>query len=649
MQLRKLRLPYLLFITGTVLAITLSFCTGNDKNSGTEASNPAAESPFRNIADTSAHYVGMQECRKCHEDIYQTFSQTGMGKSFDYATRQKSAANFDPKVALVYDKFKNLYYKPYWDKDSFYIMEYRLEGKDTIHKRVEKVSYIIGSGQHTNSHIVSRNGYLYQAPITFYTQKGKWDLAPGFENGLNTRFDRKIELECMTCHNGYPSFEMESMNKFYTLKTGIDCERCHGPGSIHVKEKLEGDVVDTSKGPDNSIVNPRRLTTDQQNNLCQRCHLQGIATLNDNKTFFDFKPSMQLKDVMTVFMPVYHGGEDKMIMASHVERMKMSECYINSGKMSCITCHNPHVSVKSTPEAHFNQSCKSCHGSAQQQCTAPMADRNAKNDNCVTCHMPKNSSIDIPHVAVTDHFIRKRVTHEDQAKVRQFLGIRSYNNDNPDALTKARGFMELHERYIADKSLLDSANTYLAQVPSENKTAAKDRIRLFFLKEDYRAILNLAATLPDPEIKDAWTAYRIGEAMSQTSNIQGALAYYQRADAIWPYALDFKNKLGAAYLGTGNIAEAKKVFEFILKEDSENQQANNNMGYIYMQEGNMGMAFHYLSRSIMLDPDHEQTLINLAVFYHSQHNDQKARLMLQRVLKINPGHEQARAMLLDIS
>lgn len=71
-------------------------------------------------------------------------------------------------------------------------------------KRVEKISYIVGSGQHTNSHLIDINGYLHQAPITFYTQKGQWDLAPGFEKGQNTRFERKIEMECITCHNGYP-------------------------------------------------------------------------------------------------------------------------------------------------------------------------------------------------------------------------------------------------------------------------------------------------------------------------------------------------------------------------------------------------------------------------------------------------------------
>jgi len=86
---------------------------------------------------------------------------------------------------------------------------------------------------------MNENGYLTQVPMTFYTQKGTWDLPPGFENGANSRFDRKIELECMSCHNGYPQMAEGSENKYDKVATGIDCERCHGPGEMHVKEKQQ--------------------------------------------------------------------------------------------------------------------------------------------------------------------------------------------------------------------------------------------------------------------------------------------------------------------------------------------------------------------------------------------------------------------------
>src|SRR4030095_17140480 len=76
------------------------FCNSPQKDA---AAAPEA-SPWRNVYDTTVHYVGMQTCHTCHENIYQTFIQTGMGQSFDHATRQKSAADFSPGHALVYDK-----------------------------------------------------------------------------------------------------------------------------------------------------------------------------------------------------------------------------------------------------------------------------------------------------------------------------------------------------------------------------------------------------------------------------------------------------------------------------------------------------------------------------------------------------------------
>ncbi|HXH19619.1 MAG TPA: hypothetical protein VNJ07_11115, partial [Chitinophagales bacterium] len=326
-----------------------------------------------------------------------------MGQSFFHATNTKSAAEFNGHV--VYDSVSNLFYKPFLNNDSLCIEEFRLNGKDTVHRRVEKVSYIIGSGQHTNSHICSFNGYLFQAPITFYTQKRKWDLAPGFADGHNSRFSRVIGMECMTCHNALPDLVKGSVNKYNTVPLGIDCERCHGPGEIHVRQKQAGISVDTSKLIDYSIVNPRKLPRDLQMSLCQRCHLQGLAVLKNGKDFDDFKPGMHLSDVWDVFLPETDESRSKFIMASQAERLRLSKCY-RSSEMSCITCHHPHVSVKETPVEMFNRKCQGCH-SDDDTCTEKIESRKEKNDNCTRCHMPKSGSIDIPHVYITDHFIRK--------------------------------------------------------------------------------------------------------------------------------------------------------------------------------------------------------------------------------------------------
>jgi hypothetical protein len=633
---------------GAVLPAFYCSSPGKKEDKGEEAHE---SSPWLNVYDTSARYVGMDVCRGCHPGVYETFMQTGMGQSFGHATRQKSAADFTPEHAIVYDKDLDYYYKPYFSGDTFYITEFRLEGRDTVHKLTQRIDYVVGSGQHTNSHIFNVNGYLYQAPITFYTQKHKWDLAPGFEKGASSRFKRMIQLECMTCHNGYPKFDMGSENRYNQVLTGIDCERCHGPGSLHVTERQNNPPHDTSKSPDYTIVNPRRLSTELQNNICQRCHLQGISVLNDGKTFYDFRPGMKLSEVMNVFMPEYEGAQDKMIMASHVERMKKSDCYVQSGEMSCITCHKPHVSVKFTPRAQYMTACQNCHsGGGQKKCTESLQVRATKKDDCVTCHMPRNGSIDIPHVAVTDHYIRRRPLVDTEAKkITAFLGMKCYNNDKPDAITTARGFMEFYERYTPSKGLLDSALRYIMLQPdAEAKKQNRDLIRAYYLLQDYAKVISYAQSLQPSAITDAWTAYRIGEAYYQSDDAHKALPWYKRATEIWPNALDFNNKYGTCLLALNKLPEAQKVFEFVLSQLPRHVSANTNLGFIYMQQGNGTMAYDYMMRANAVDPDYEQNLINLAVWHYSNQQFDKARKRLEHLLQKHPENERARAMLVDL-
>ncbi|MGB1242939.1 MAG: multiheme c-type cytochrome, partial [Chitinophagales bacterium] len=403
----------------SILFICIALFVVCQSPSNQEPTNKATTSdlPYQNLHDT-VKYVGMQACQSCHQEIYETFIKTGMGQSFDHATPQKSAAEFGNHVVL-YDSLNNFYYKPFWQQDSLYIKEFRLDAttKDTIFQRNQYVKYIVGSGQHTNSHIFDDNGYLYQAPVTFYTQKGIWDLAPGFEGGFSSRFNRMIGLECMSCHNSLPNFVKGSENKYLNVPNGISCERCHGPGELHVQQKLANEIVDTSKYIDYSIVNPKRLPRPLQLNLCKRCHLQGIAVLKDGQNFDDFKPSMYLHEVMDVFLPEYDGNETQFIMASQAHRMEKSACFKKSD-MTCITCHNPHVSVKYTARQNFNNACIDCHkmpanveGESSEKmvnmetvltnCSLPKAKRIAENNNdCSGCHMPISGSIDIPHVTI---------------------------------------------------------------------------------------------------------------------------------------------------------------------------------------------------------------------------------------------------------
>ncbi|HYV94929.1 MAG TPA: tetratricopeptide repeat protein [Chitinophagales bacterium] len=637
---------------------------------------------YKNLSDT-ARYVGMQTCRTCHANVYATFIHTGMGESWDHARKEKSSAKFDTH-AYVYDTFKNFWYHPFWKDDSLYIKEFRLEGTDTVYRRTEKISYIVGSGQHTNSHIWMENGFLYQAPLTFYTQKQIWDLPPGFDDGMNTRWNRTVSAECMNCHNMYPQFDAASENKFLSVKTGIECERCHGPGSIHVQEKMAGIIVETSKEIDYSIVNPKKLPRELQVELCQRCHLQGISVLNEGKTFFDFKPGMKLSEVENVFMPRYEGNPNRFIMASHADRMKQSKCYQNSD-MTCLTCHNPHVSVTVTPPSTFNNACKSCHGGehendsltkrttfskvenfgkgASTDCKLPMAERMKEDDNCYKCHMPVSETLDIPHVTVHDHRIhipreppsgfatadgvstadRVLLDPDKQNAIMKFVKLECMTTKTPGDLLMAQGYLQTYEAYSQKSFLLDSAKKYLSRIPDQNDhDVMKARIRFFFLQNNYAAVTQLAVNIKPSMETDGWTLYRVGESYYQSGDFANAYNYFAGASAIDSLNLEFLNKKGSAAMALGDMNVALQCFRRCVDENPKFAPAVNNLGYVYFLRKDSAYANSLFNKALALDPDYEQALMNKAALFLSQQNIEGARKYLQRVLSINPQNEKAK-------
>ena len=630
----------------------------------------------------SAKFVGMNTCKLCHQSIYNSFIKTGMGKSLDVASKQKSSADFSN--ATIYDKFSNMHYNAFWQNDSLYFKEYRLEKKDTVHSRVEKVNFIIGSGQHTNSHLQIVNGYINQMPMTFYTQKKHWDLPPGFENGFNTHFTRKIGLECMSCHNGYPNFVLGSENKYNSIPTGIDCERCHGPGSIHVAERQSGKIVDTSKYIDYSIVNPAKLSIDRQFDLCQRCHLQGNAVLKEGKSFYDFKPGQKLSDFISVFLPKYKNADEDFIMASHADRLKQSACFIKSYEkvqnknslkpykeaLTCVTCHNPHLSVKETNKNVFNDACNNCHTANSKSdllCSEKnvVLARNAKPGhapvkflNCVGCHMPSSGSTDIPHVSVHDHYIRKPISKKEKDKIKTFVGLYSINEKDPSSLTRAQAYINQYEKFDQNVSFLDSAASLLKDKKAEDLfTNVRALIQLNFIKQNFQKIISYVNQIGEQRclnslfVKksfdnlDAWTCYRIAESHYYTNDLSGSIQWFKQAVNLAPFNLEFRNKLGSTLAALNNFKDAKEQFNFVIKENPKHVSALTNLGYVKLSEGMQSEAIKLYEIALKIDPDYEPLLLNLAGYYAFSKNKKEAKRYLENILKKNPKNQKAKMAL----
>lgn len=615
-------------------------CSRKEKS---ENSYEASDSPYLNLAD-SARYVGMAVCAGCHADKHSTFLHTGMGQSFGAATLEKTAGKFHG-IHPVYDKFSDFYYLPYFSDGKMFIKEYRLDRGDTVFKRIEQIDYIIGSGQHTNSHLILQDGYLTQAPLTYYVQKGKWDLPPGFENGFNSRFKRVLDVECLTCHNGLPKPVPGSLNKFEMIPQGIDCERCHGPGSIHVDRMKAGKTIDTKTGTDFSIVNPAKLPYDLQLDVCQRCHLQGNTILKPGKTFFDFRPGMKLSSIMDVYLPVFENQDKGFMMASHAERLHKSPCFLQSVKngvpgLTCITCHNPHVSVKATKTEYFIQKCMDCHAGVHKN--KPEFTQAGAKENCISCHMPKSGSVDIPHVTITDHYIRK---NKETAKssvvgVGAFRGLVAVNNPNPPVEERIKAFIYFYEKFDKKKYYLDSAGRLLATLPKHNQELS---ILYNYATGNWSKVTDGQNTAAPPAT--ALLNYRMGQSYLNQNKLKEGLPYFASAVRMEPLNLDYRLRNGQLLMQTGDIKGAEREFDFIIKENKSIPGAWNGLAFIRLTQGDTRAAEGLLAKALMLDPDYAPALINKAKIRLADNQPGEAKAILKRLMKREPKNEEAARLL----
>jgi hypothetical protein len=270
-----------------------------------------------------------------------------------------------------------------------------------------EVQYVVGSGQRARSYLINRDGYLFASPLSWYSQKSIWDLSPGYASN-NPHFGRPIGPDCLFCHANQVEPVAHTENRYRQplfRGTAIGCERCHGPGELHVQRRESNEDF---AGMDDTIVNPRHLAQELREAVCQQCHLQGEQrVLRRGRDYFDYRPGLPLQLFFIDFVkPADPRGDTKFV--GTVEQMYASRCFQEStgpDKLGCTSCHDPHKEPAADKKtAYFRTRCLSCH--TEQACTLPPPVRLEKNkeDSCIDCHMPRTGS-DVSHTSITDHRI----------------------------------------------------------------------------------------------------------------------------------------------------------------------------------------------------------------------------------------------------
>jgi predicted CXXCH cytochrome family protein len=213
----------------------------------------------------------------------------------------------------------------------------------------------------------------------------------------------------------------------YNLQTkrptewNVGCERCHGPGSDHVRDPKPA-----------NIVNPARLDFVHANDTCIQCHSQGKPLKNPIEgRYYDwpvgFQQGLNLRDFWE--LEEHKLGETNFMHfadgTAHKNRMQGND-YVQSVMytrgVTCFSCHDVHGTGNNADLMRpAKDLCVTCHGPNSPN--GPHAasieahthhERGSRGSECVACHMPQIAQT-IADINVRSHtfkFITPSMTDE---------------------------------------------------------------------------------------------------------------------------------------------------------------------------------------------------------------------------------------------
>ena len=329
-------------------------------------------------------YAGAQTCKKCHEQIYDSYIQTAhFNTSSNLLPVEVRAAIKDGKNVFRFNDSTEVIMEKI---DGDYYQSYYRNGKKLLSHAFD---ITVGSGRKAQTYLYYNDKKkVSQLPISYFMTEHAWANSPGFPAN-EAKFDRNVPSYCLGCHSSfvdvkqtYKGVVMSEEFERDKIVYGIDCERCHGPAKAHADYFTDHPNAKQGK----FLTSIKTLNRVQQNDMCALCHSGFKDVL---QSLFKFKPGNDLNNyyipdfgrVDTANLDV-HGNQTQLMMAS--------KCFQMSNSLTCNSCHNVHVKEREDL-AIFSQRCMNCH----QQVKHSFAGSELKSilqSNCIDCHMPLKAS-----------------------------------------------------------------------------------------------------------------------------------------------------------------------------------------------------------------------------------------------------------------
>ena len=394
-----------------------------------------------------AHFVGAEVCITCHEKQYGEWRKTWHAKMERWPSKDVIIGDFNDRIVT----YKNVIVK---GKDgetvklTVSVKAFQQDGKffftvldkdNPKNNQTFEIAKVLGGKWDQHYEIKIGDNYL-PTPLRWSVEGGDW-LASSYnpkywvkDDGTPDGLPRKIgelpkyrfaEAKCAGCHTtGYDYVKDEASGVWKAKgkgELGIACEKCHGPGSLHVKEANASEAAGkVLKAGTSTIVHPLKdLNPLQQTQVCAQCHGRNtnkkIAEIAFPLGFLPGDTDMTSRSMFWSYSGVNKKSQYKYFYSNDWAKRNRQQwqdftksTHFNTAGMSCLTCHTFHgewenAQLRMKPE----KLCISCHSengyamrpNAEMYAGSPMEKAGVR---CIDCHMAKigyrsNKTASKPH------------------------------------------------------------------------------------------------------------------------------------------------------------------------------------------------------------------------------------------------------------
>jgi len=315
-----------------------------------------------------AVYVGSQACQRCHAPTYERWSKTRMANVVR-----------DPKAhpeAVLPDFSKPDPLLTFTLSDVAFV--YGSRWKQRYFTKVGDDYFPLGA-QWDVTHRVWR-GYFVQPNTDWWVPHYPAD-----------NMKRPTGPLCDGCHSVNYDVKTKAVTEW-----NVGCEKCHGPGSEHVRQPAA-----------RNIVNPAKLDFVRANDTCIQCHSQGQPVKNPIEGRYydwpvgfhqggDLKEFWKLEEHTLGEQTFTHFADG----TAHKNRMQGNdfvESLMYRRGVTCFSCHDVHGTSNPADLVKPARSlCLTCHspGSPNGPRAATIDQHThhaagSAGSECIACHMPK--------------------------------------------------------------------------------------------------------------------------------------------------------------------------------------------------------------------------------------------------------------------